>query len=39
MTTIVFCHPWNGSFNYAILQSVIRELNNKGRESDNRPCS
>ncbi len=32
MTTIVFCHPWHGSFNYAILQSVISELNNKGRE-------
>jgi len=29
MTTIIFSHPWHGSFNKAILDTVVEELQNK----------
>ena len=29
MTTIIFAHPWHGSFNKAILDTVTTELQNK----------
>ncbi|MEA4916351.1 NAD(P)H-dependent oxidoreductase [Proteiniphilum sp.] len=32
MTTIIFCHPWHGSFNKAILDTVIAQL-----DSGNKP--
>jgi NAD(P)H dehydrogenase (quinone) len=31
-TTIVFAHPWHGSFNKAILDSVIKKLDAKSQE-------
>lgn len=31
---IVYCHPWEGSFNNAILQSVIHSLNTDGVKYD-----
>jgi len=32
MTTIVFAHPWHGSFNYAILQTIADKLKADKRE-------
>ena len=29
MTTVIFAHPWHGSFNKAILDTVTEELQNK----------
>ncbi|MBQ3605847.1 MAG: NAD(P)H-dependent oxidoreductase [Muribaculaceae bacterium] len=31
MTTIVFSHPWEGSFNRVILDGVVEKLREKGR--------
>ena len=31
-TTIIFCHPWHGSFNKAILDAVTRELDKQEKE-------
>lgn len=31
---IIFTHPWDGSFNYKVLESVITSLQNKGNEVD-----
>lgn len=31
-TTIIFAHPWNGSFNRAILDTVVRKLNENREE-------
>lgn len=33
MTTIVFSHPWEGSFNRAILDGIERKLRDEGRTS------
>ncbi|MDR1808894.1 MAG: NAD(P)H-dependent oxidoreductase [Prevotella sp.] len=30
MTTIIFAHPWQGSFNKSILDKVIKTLQNRG---------
>jgi putative NADPH-quinone reductase len=32
MTTIIFAHPWYGSFNKSILDTVIKTLDNQGKE-------
>lgn len=31
MITLVFCHPWHGSFNHAILESVKNRLSAQGK--------
>ena len=31
MTTIVFSHPWEGSFNRVILDGVVEKLRDEGR--------
>lgn len=32
MTTIVFAHPWHGSFNKAVLDTIVQRLQEKGEE-------
>lgn len=32
MITIIFSHPWHGSFNYAMLKSIINKFENESRE-------
>lgn len=32
MITVVFCHPWHGSFNYAILKYVTSRLSAQGKD-------
>lgn len=32
MITIIFCHPWHGSFNYAMLKAIIEKLEYEKRE-------
>lgn len=34
MITIVYCHPYDKSFNHAVLESVTRQFTDEGREYD-----
>ena len=34
MITIIYCHPYDGSFNHKILQTITDTLTNLGREYD-----
>jgi NAD(P)H dehydrogenase (quinone) len=32
VVTIIFAHPWHGSFNYAILETITDKLEKIGRD-------
>lgn len=33
-TLVVYCHPWEGSFNHAVLEAVVRRLERSGEGYD-----
>lgn len=33
-TLVVYCHPWKGSFNHAVLEAVVRRLERSGEGYD-----
>lgn len=33
-TLVIYCHPWKGSFNHAVLEAVLRRLERSGGDYD-----